>query len=130
MKMEQNHEVAPSPQPPTINVPLDTATEDRIPQMGQLPEILPLRPALEMKSNLVPAVRPKASMTSMTRAEWVNALWADISGQIRRRSVVSSELFDGLLLRRETATGSFLLGELVSLPCFFAPSVCPSVVVV
>ena len=119
MKMEQNTEFALSPQPPTIDSPLNTAAEDRVPQMGQLPQIPPLWPALEIKSNPVPAVRPKAPMT---RAEWVNAFWADISGQLRRLSVISSDLFDGLLLRRDTATGSFLFGELVSLPCF-APSV-------
>ena len=119
MKMEQNHA---SPQPPTTESPLNTAAEDRIPQTGQLPQIPPLWPALELKSNVVgTALRPKAPMT---RAEWVNALWADISGQLRRLSVISSDLFDGLLLRRETATGSFLVGELVSLPCF-APSVVP-----
>ena len=111
--MEQNHA---SPQPPTTESRLNTAAEDRIPQTGQLPQIPPLWPALELKSNVVgTAVRPKAPMT---RADWVNALWADISGQLRRLSVISSDLFDGLLLRRETATGSFLVGELVSLPWF------------
>ena len=113
--MEQNHDVAPSPLPPTINPPLNTAAEDRIPQMAQLPQIPPLWPALEMKSNPAPAIRPKPPLT---RADWVNAFWADISAQLRRLSVISDELFDGLLLRRETATGSFIFGELVSLLAF------------
>ena len=124
--MAQNHNFAPSPHLPTTNPPLNTAAEDSFPQMGQLPQIPPLWPALELKSNFVPAaIRPKAPMT---RAEWVNTFWADISGQLRRLSVISSELFDGLLLRRETATGSFLLAELVSSPflCFtFASRLCP-----
>ena len=113
--MEQDHEVAPSPQTPTIDSPLNDAAEDRVPQMAQLPQIPPLWPALEVRSNVVPAIKPKPPMT---RANWVNAFWADISGQLRRLSVVSSDLFDGLLLRRETAAGSFILRELVSLLCF------------
>ena len=53
-----------------------------------------------------------------SRADWVNTLWADISGQLRRFSVISPDLFDGLLLRKDTTTGALILRDLVSSPCF------------
>lgn len=98
----------------------DNTAEDRVPQIEQHPKDLSLWQAPEIKSKPEPASKAKAPMT---RANWVNTLWADISGQLRRFAVISSDLFDGLLLKRDTATGSFILGELVSLTGF-APSFC------
>lgn len=48
------------------------------------------------------------------RGAWVNNLWADVSGQMRRLAVITPDLFDGLLLSRSSATGSSLLQEMVS----------------
>lgn len=120
-EIEQNLETLPSPQPLKMDSNLDTTAEDRVPQIEQHPKMLPLQQVLEMNSNRGPTIIAKAPMN---RANWVNALWADISGQLRRFAVISHDLFDGLLLKRDTDTGLLILGELVSLPCF-APSFCP-----
>ncbi|KAF6232247.1 hypothetical protein HO173_009630 [Letharia columbiana] len=64
---------------------------------------------LEMKPTAKSTIKPKALAT---RADWVNILWADISGQLRRSSVISADLFDGLVLKKDTATGSLILREL------------------
>ena len=68
------------------------------------------------------AVRPTPKSATKTktasRADWVNTLWADISGQLRRFSVISPDLFDGLLLKKDTSTGALILRDLVSSPCF------------
>lgn len=120
-EIEQNLETLPSPQPLKMDSNLDTTAEDRVPQIEQHPKMLPLQQVLEMNSNRGPSIIAKAPMN---RANWVNALWADISGQLRRFAVISHDLFDGLLLKRDTDTGLLILGELVSLPCF-APSCCP-----
>ena len=118
--MAQNHDLQPSQQPLKMDSTLVTTAEDRVPQIKQHPKALPLQQALEIKSKPEPANKAKAPLT---RANWVNTLWADISGQLRRFAVISSDLFDGLLLKRDTATGSFILRELVSL-AGFAPSFC------
>ena len=76
------------------------------------------------QQHLLP-VRPTPKYVTKTktasRADWVNTLWADISGQLRRVSVISPDLFDGLLLKKDTATGALILRDLVSLP-WFTPS--------
>ena len=70
----------------------------------------------------ISAVRPTPKYATKTkttsRADWVNTLWADISGQLRRFSVISPDLFDGLLLKKDTTTGMLILRDLVSPPCF------------
>ena len=70
----------------------------------------------------IPAVRPTpksvTKQKTASRADWVNTLWADISGQLRRFSVISPDLFDGLLLKKDTTTGTLILRDLVSSPCF------------
>ena len=119
-EIEQNRETLPSPQPLKMDSSPDTTAEYRVPQIEQHPKLLPLQQVLEMKSDRGPTTIAKAPMT---RANWVNALWADISGQLRRFAVISHDLFDGLLLKRDTDTGLLILGELVSLP-YFAPSFC------
>lgn len=118
--MAQNHDLQPSPQPLEMHSTLDNTAEDRVPQIEQHPNDLPIWQAPEIKSKPEPANKAKAPVT---RANWVNALWADISGQLRRFSVISSDLFDGLLLKRNTATGSFILREMVSLTGL-SPSFC------
>ena len=70
----------------------------------------------------IPAVRPTPKSVTKTktasRADWVNTLWADISGQLRRASVISPDLFDGLLLKKDITIGALILRDLVSSPCF------------
>ena len=115
--MEQNRDILTPPQPLKADSSLDTTAKDGVPHIEQAAKSLPLQQPLEIKWKPGPATKVKAPMT---RANWVNAFWADISGQLRRLAVISSDLFDGLLLKRDTATGSFILGELVSLAVFAA----------
>ncbi len=87
-------------------------------QMAQNPKTSLTQQSLTIRSNPKSTTRAKAPAT---RADWVNTLWADISGQLRRFAVISNDLFDGLLLKRDTEIGMFILREVVSMPCF-APS--------
>lgn len=119
-EMAQNHDPQPSPHPVSMDTTLENNVEDRVSQIGQHPQNLSLWQAPGIVSKPEPAIKAKAPAT---RANWVNTLWADISGQLRRFAVISSDLFDGLLLKRDTITGSFILHELVSLTGFPRPSV-------
>ena len=115
--MEQN----PSPPPPPPQRPqMDPSYQSNVqhgvsqmPNTEQHPRILaPKQTApLTTPKPIPPPYPPKPPIT---RGNWVNAFWADISGQLRRLSVISGDLFDGLLLRRTTHTGSLILNELVS----------------
>lgn len=119
--MDQNHETLPLPQPLEIDSALESTAEFRYLQMleiNQHPKLPPPQQTQEMKLNPTSTTKSKALTT---RADWVNTFWADVSGQLRRFSVISDDLFDGLLLKRDTATGSLILREMVSMPCF-APS--------
>lgn len=56
--------------------------------------------------------------TQTTLTVWVDALYTDISGQLRRLEFGDGyhgyhETFDGLLLKRDTRMGSWLQNELV-----------------
>ncbi len=115
---EQNKDTLPPPRPLEMDSVVQSTAEVRVPHMPEIqqrPQIPLPQQAMEVSLNHKPTTKPKAPAT---RADWVNALWADISGQLRRFSVISSELFDGLLLKRHTFTGSLILSELVSLSCF------------
>lgn len=48
------------------------------------------------------------------RQHWVNAIWVDISAQLRRLSVIEPNLYDGLQLKREGEMANWPLPELVS----------------
>lgn len=113
---KQNPEMQPPPQPMEIYPTLESTASARVPhtpQIALLPKPLPPQQSMSMTLNPKPTTKSKAPMT---RANWVNTLWADISGQLRRWAVISSDLFDGLLLRKDTKTGSLILREFVSLP--------------
>ena len=112
--MEQNHETLP---PLKMDSALEPTAESRNSQMPEIeyPKTSLPQQTLVMRPNLKSTVKIKAPTT---RANWVNTLWADISGQLRRFSVISNDLFDGLLLKRDTVTGSLILREVVSMPCF------------
>lgn len=106
--MEQNHETQPEVKPVEMGPASEPTAESQNPKTSQQ--------NLAIRSNPKSTTRAKAP-----RADWVNTLWADISGQLRRFAVISNDLFDGLLLKRDTKIGSFILREVVSMPCF-APS--------
>ena len=111
----EKHPKTPPPSPPrernsALAIPTQTVSA-QMPQPEQrlntpIPQqqILPVRPT--------PQYVTKTKTAS--RADWVNTLWADISGQLRRVSVISPDLFDGLLLKKDTATGALILRDLVS----------------
>lgn len=105
-------------QPMEMNSASQSVTQAMAPQMpgiAQYPKIPFPQQTLGMKSTPRPTTKPKAFAT---RADWVNTFWADISGQLRRLAVISDDLFDGLLLRRDTVTGSWIFRELVGVLCF------------
>lgn len=112
--MEPNHKTLP-PSLVEMNSGFDYSAESRAPQMPEMqqqPKISPSPQTPAMKSPPRPIVK---AMILTTRADWVNTLWVDISSQLRRLSVISDDLFDGLLLKRNTFTGSVILRELVSI---------------
>ena len=115
----EHHPKTPPPSPPregdSAPAPPPQTVATQMPEPEQhLSTPIPQRPTLEMRTT------PKyvTKIKTATRADWVNALWADVSGQLRRYSVISPDLFDGLLLKKDTATGSLILRDLVSPPCF------------
>ena len=118
--MEQNQETLPPPQHLETNSALESTGEPG--ESKQNSRFSPPKQTLEMESSLRLTTTLR---TSRTRADWVNTLWADVSGQLRRLSVISNDLFDGLLLKRYTPTGSLILKELVSTECFAHLSVKP-----
>ena len=121
---EINHETVLSRQPLGMNLALESTAEYNVPQTlaEQHQKILPAQQALQIRSKPWPGTQLKAPTNKprspTTRANWVNTLWADISGQLRRFSVISSDLFDGLLLKKDTTTGLLIVSELVSLLWF------------
>ena len=108
--MEQNQETSPQPRPLEMDPVLDSTPA--VPAIEQDPKMLPLQPGPGAIPSIKPTTKPKAPAT---RANWVNTLWADVSGQLRRFSVISSDLFDGLLLKKNTYVGSLICTEMVSL---------------
>ena len=102
--MSENQK-APPPKIQQIDSTIESTAEDRL-------LILPLQQALETTSKAMPTSKNK---TTPCRADWVNTLFADISGQLRRHSVIASDLFEGLLLSKTTVTGLLILKELVCL---------------
>ena len=119
--MEQDCQTLPPPQTLEMESALESTAESSIiqmPEIEQHPKIQTPQRTLERILNPRSTTKPKAPTT---RADWVNTFWADVSAQLRRFSVISNDLFDGLLLKRDTVTGSLILGELVSMACF-APS--------
>ena len=119
--MEQDCQTLLPPQTLEMESALESTAESsiiRMPEIEQHPKIQIPQRTLENKSNPRSTAKPKAPTT---RADWVNTFWADVSAQLRRFSVISDDLFDGLLLKRDTVTGSLILGELVIM-ARFAPS--------
>ena len=116
--MEQNHQTQPEVKPLEMGLASKLTAQFRAPQMAQDPKTSLAQQSLAIRSNPKPTTGAKAPAP---RADWVNTLWADISGQLRRFAVISNDLFDGLLLKRDTGIGMFILREVVSMPCF-APS--------
>ena len=119
MPEKEHHPKTPPPSPPregdSAPAPPHQTVAAQMPEPEQhLSTPIPQQPTLEMRTTpkYVTKIKPA------TRADWVNALWADVSGQLRRYSVISPDLFDGLLLKKDTATGSLILRDLVSSPCF------------
>lgn len=115
-EMEQNQETLPPPQHLETNSAVESTSESEAPQMAEIEpnsNISPPQQTREMKLSI--------RSTTTPRAGWVNTLWADVSGQLRRLSVISNDLFDGLLLKKSTPTGSLILKELVS-TARFVPS--------
>lgn len=103
LPLVQSREMNSAPQLITKSMALQT------PEIAQYPMISPPQQTSEIQS---PPRSTTKSKVFTTRADWVNTLWADISGQFRRFSVISNDLFDGLLLKRDTVTGSWILREL------------------
>ena len=115
--MGPNHEALPPLKLQDIDSIIQSTAEDTLPQVPQTKHlrVLPLQQALGTTPNPVPISNHKALRS---RADWVNAMFADISGQLRRHSVISTLLFEGILLQKKTVTGSLILKELVRMPCY------------
>lgn len=118
-------EQIPKTLPPPPAAEMDSSFESnpkpgvaQMPETAQFPKPPPPQRTLEMRPMPNSTTKPRASTA---RADWVNTLWADVSGQLRRFAVISNDLFDGLLLRRDTITGSLVLRELVSNCRAFVP---------
>ena len=115
----EHHPKTPPPSPPKQG---DSAPANPTQTVSaQMPEPEQRHNTPIIQQQILP-VRPTPKYVTKTkipsRADWVNTLWADISGQLRRFSVISPDLFDGLLLKKDTTTGTLILRDLVSSPCF------------
>ena len=110
--MEQYNEMLPPLQPLGM-VYVDESAASKASEQNR--KIEPPQQIPEIESSPKSTLRRKATTN---RADWVKALWADISGQLRRLSVISNDLFDGLVLKKDTATGLLILSELVSMLAF------------
>ena len=115
--MEPNHEAPPPPELQDIDSIIESTAEDRLLQIPHMKHlgVQPLQHALQTAPNPVPISKHKALRS---RADWVNAMFADISGQLRRHSVISTLLFEGILLNKKTVTGLLIMKELVRMPCY------------
>lgn len=116
-EMEQSQETLPQQKPLEMNSALESTAESGPTQTAdneQDSKISPPQQTMEMNSSPVSSTTPGTFRIRLcrNRASWVNIFWADVSGQLRRLSVISNNLFGGLLLKRETDLGSLLLKEL------------------